>query len=102
MEQLIQCLLQQRRRQELERVPDQRAAQPIHWKIECRRHELVHSRGVGLIFERIGTVAKRQIQSAEYVIVIDPVTQAGDERDIGLARARDIQNRCRQARSRER
>jgi hypothetical protein len=90
-EELSHELIQQRRNKKLERIPDQRAIKRLIGEREGLVHEALSRACDFLIFEKISGEAL--LHRGQNVVRRNAVSQARDEADIRLTRARHIQNR---------
>jgi hypothetical protein len=88
----VDGLLQQRRGQELEGVPDERAVESAVGKFQVFAQKQRGPFRIGLIGDEIAAAAEGFFQGAQGVVGVDPVTHGSDEADIGLAGSGKIQD----------
>ena len=93
MEEPVYGFLQQRWRQELQRIPNQRAVEAALGEIQALAQEIIRPARIGLVRYEIPFPSERFIQGVQDVVRKDTMSQRGDEADVGLARARKIQDR---------
>jgi hypothetical protein len=90
-EELSHELIQQRRNKKLERIPDQRAIKRLIGEREGLVHEALSRACDFLILEKISGEAL--LHCGQNVVRGNTVSQARNEADVRLTRARHIQNR---------
>ena len=83
--------LQERRGQELERVPDQSAIELFLGKAQCCVQEMPDFQRVGLVLVKVA-VAEAFVKLMDEVVGIEPMAVVGEETYRGLTRARQVQN----------
>src|SRR5580658_3897282 len=92
MVQPVYRLLQQRRREKLQRIPDQGSIEALLLEIQGFCQKLGRARRIGLVRDKVAFRAERIFEGAQDVVGINPMSQRGDEVDVGLAGAGEIQN----------
>src|SRR5579871_5446398 len=93
MEQMIDGLLQQRRRKELERIPYQRAVEAALRKVQALAQKIIGAARVSLVRHEIAIAAEGFIQRPQDIVRVDAMSERGNEGDVGLASACEIEDR---------
>src|SRR5438105_592085 len=83
--------LKERRRKKLERIPNERSIKMSFRKLERLPQKLAGPAGVGLILQEVAILAECIVHGPQDIVGIKAMAEAGDEADIGLARAREIE-----------
>ncbi len=90
--QALDGCVEQRRREKLQRVPQQRAVETLAGKFQALGQELTHPLGILLIHDEVAVHSERLVERAQDVIGVDTMPQGRDKANISLAGPGEVED----------